>query len=562
MKSIFAILTTLVLLLYAHVSKAQCTGTTSQGTAGYICVGNTLSLGSVPGNNYYLVNVIGGLTYSVTSTRNTGITARTADGSSVINFSTSNSLIFTPTYSGQARIVNCSSQSATMTISVSGGSNSVDAQTNAGTNAWVEHFYKRLDATAAAPSNANAFGRYLGTSLSGQTETFTSTFGGGDDATCNPVYSQSTQRSTYLNSYFAVRYRMNSTKAEGVYLADMAADDGVRLTVDGTLVFNRWQEQGVTSYTKEIFALTGTSSLLLEYYESGGANELSFTNFSRVSNTISTADQTICFGGSITALSATNTLTAAPISSDARFTITYQWQQSTDNVNFTNISGATSQNYTPTVTAAGVYYFRRIANVSRTNDGMPSAFNLPDESNSVKVTIMATPVVTITGGTSVCQNATAPNLTFTNPQTTAITVIYKINGGTNQTVNIPASSSTNVSVATGTAGTFSYVANSVAYQTAPNCTNTGISASASVIVRPLPNGTLSSGASPVCQGTQVQLRFTSSAGTGPFSLVINGTTYNSITSGTLFNVTPNINSTTTFNLTKITDANTCVLQNP
>ncbi|WP_161971248.1 hypothetical protein [Edaphocola flava] len=508
------------------------------------------------------MNVIGGLTYSVTSTRNTGITARTADGSSVINFSTSSSLTFTPTYSGQARIVNCSSQSATMTISVSGGSNSVDAQTNAGTNAWVEHFYKRLDATAGAPSDANAFGRYLGTSLSGQTETFSSTFGGGDDVTCNPVYSQSTQRSTYLNSYFAVRYRMNSTKAKGVYLADMAADDGVRLTVDGTLVFNRWQEQGVTSYTKEIFALTGTSSLLLEYYESGGANELSFTNFSRVSNTISTADQTICFGGSITALSATNTLTAAPISSDARFTITYQWQQSTDNVNFTNISGATSQNYTPTVTAAGVYYFRRIANVSRTNDGMPSAFNLPDESNSVKVTIMATPVVTITGGTSVCQNATAPNLTFTNPQTTAITVIYKINGGTNQTVNIPASSSTNVSVATGTAGTFSYVANSVAYQTAPNCTNTGISASASVIVRPLPNGTLSSGASPVCQGTQVQLRFTSSAGTGPFSLVINGTTYNSITSGTLFNVTPNINSTTTFNLTKITDANTCVLQNP
>ncbi|MCY1517666.1 hypothetical protein D9M68_523610 [compost metagenome] len=562
MKSIFAILTTLVLLLYAHVSKAQCTGTSSQGTAGYICVGNTLSLGSVPGNNYYLVNVIGGLTYSVTSSRNTGITARTADGSSVINFSTSNSLTFTPTYSGQARIVNCASQSATMTISVSGGSNTVDVATNAGSNQWTEHFYKRLDATAGAPTDANAFGRYLGTSFSGQTETFSTTFGGGDDVTCNPVYAQGTQRSTFLNTYFAVRYRMTSTKAKGVYLADMAADDGVRLTVDGTLVFNRWQEQGVTSYTKEIFRLTGSSSLLLEYYESAGGNELSFSNFIRVSNTISTADQNICFGSSITALSASNTLTAAPVSSDARFTITYQWQQSSDNVSFSNISGATSQNYTPTVTAAGIYYFRRIANVSRTNDGMPSASTLQDESNSVKVTIMATPVVTITGGTTVCQNATAPNLTFTNPQSIAITVIYKINGGADQTINIAASSNATVAVPATTSGTYNYVATSVAYQTAPVCTNTGISASASVIVRPLPNGTLSSGASPVCQGTQVQLRFTSSAGTGPFSLVINGTTYNSITSGTLFNVTPNINSTTTFNLTKITDANTCVLQNP
>lgn len=565
MKSIFAILTTLVLLLYAHVSRAQCAGTSSQGTAAYICVGNTLSLGTVPGNSYYLVNVIGGLTYSVTSSRNNGITARTADGSSVINFSTSNSLSFTPTYSGQARIINCASQNATMSISVSNssGSNSIDAQSNAGSNTWVEHFYKRQDATAGPPTDGNAFVRYLGTSLSGQAETFSSTYGGGDDLTCNAVYSQGTQRSTFLNTFFAVRYRMTSTKAKGVYLADIAADDGVRLTVDGALVFNRWIEQGVTTYSKEMFKLTGSSSLLLEYYESTGGNELSFSNFSRVSNTITNAtDQTICFGGSITALSATNTLTTAPVSGDSRFTVTYQWQQSSDNVNFSNISGATSQNYTPTVTAAGTYYFRRIANVSRTNDGMSSASSLQDESNSVKITILATPVVTITGGTAVCQNATAPNLTFTNPLSAAITVTYKINGGADQTVNVAASSSTAVSVPTATAGTYNYVATSVAYQTGTACTNTGISASASVTVRALPNGTLSAGSADVCQGTQVQLRFNASAGTGPFSVVVNGTTYSNITSGTLFNVTPNINTTTTFNLTKITDANSCVLQNP
>lgn len=562
MKRIFAILATLLLLSYAQLCSAQCTNGTNLGTAGFICVGSTAPSNTVSAGNYYLLNVIGGFTYTISSTRN-GITARTADGVTLLGHANGNNdLVFAPGYSGQARIYNCASQDAVLTYNLTSGSNNVDVQTTAGTNNWTEHFYKRLDAGGTPP--ADPFVRYLGTGAANQPETFSTTFGGLTDVNCISIYSQSTQRTTLLSRLFAVRYRMTSTKAKGVYLADIAADDGVRLTVDGVLVFNRWIEQLTTAtYTKEIFSLTGSSSMFLEYYETTLNNELRFENFSRVSNTITNAtDQTVCSGGSITALSATNTLTTAPVSNDNRFTVTYQWQQSSDNVSFSNISGATSQNYTPTVTAAGVYYFRRIANVSRTNDGMPSASNLQDESNSVKVTILATPVVTITGGTAVCQNATAPNLTFTNPQSTAITVIYKINGGADQTVTVAASSTATVSVPTAIAGTFNYVVTSVAYQTGTACTNTGISASASVTVRALPNGTLSSGSANVCQGTQVQLRFTSSAGTGPFSVIVNGTTYNSITSGTLFNVTPNINSTTTFNLTKITDANTCILQNP
>jgi hypothetical protein len=94
-----------------------------------------------------------------------------------------------------------------------------------------------------------------------------------------------------------------------------------------------------------------------------------------------------------------------------------------------------------------------------------------------------------------------------------------------------------------------------------NCTAAN-SSSVLITMRPNPAGTLSTVVTPICAGTQAQLRFTSSAGTGPFSLIINGTTYNSITSGTAFNVTPNIITTTTFNLTKITDANGCILQNP
>ncbi|RQO31647.1 hypothetical protein DBR32_06755 [Taibaiella sp. KBW10] len=562
MKKILAIVLSLILLLYTQGSFAQCSGGTSAGTAGYICVGGTApSNAAVPQGGYYLLNVISGLTYNITST-GSGITVRNADGSALILHSTTTTLTFTATYSGLVRVYNCrATGTATLTYAITGGSNNIDNAAAAGTDVWIEHFYDRLDNVAGAPTDANAFTRYIGTGVSTKPVAFTATFGGANDVTCLDVYSQGTLRTTLLNYFFAVRYRMLSTLPKGVYLADMAGDDGIRLTVDGTQVFNRWIEQGVTTYTKEAFRLTGNSNLLFEYYESVGGNEATFQNLSRVSNSITT-DQTICVGGTLSALNGTNTLTAAPVSSDARFTITYQWQQSSDSLTFTNISAATAQNYTPTVTAAGVYYFRRLANVSRTNDGMPSASTVQDESNVVKLSILATPVVTLSGGTSVCQNVTAPNLTFTNPQNAAITVIYKINGGANQTLNIAASATATVAVPTATVGAYTYAVNSVAYQAAPACTNTAVTATATVNVRALPNGSLAAVNSQVCKGQQVQLKFTASQGTGPFTIIVSGTTYTGIVSGTAFNVNPNITNTTTFNLTKITDANGCVLQNP
>ncbi|MDI1304366.1 MAG: gliding motility-associated C-terminal domain-containing protein, partial [bacterium] len=54
-----------------------------------------------------------------------------------------------------------------------------------------------------------------------------------------------------------------------------------------------------------------------------------------------------------------------------------------------------------------------------------------------------------------------------------------------------------------------------------------------------------------------QLTFTSTTGTGPFSLIINGVTYNGITSGTAFNANPNTTVTASYTLSSITDANTC-----
>jgi hypothetical protein len=64
-----------------------------------------------------------------------------------------------------------------------------------------------------------------------------------------------------------------------------------------------------------------------------------------------TQEVTVCTGGSI---SLNGTVTGGGS------TITYQWQSSSDNLTWSDISGATSTTYSPSVQSKGVYYYRRV----------------------------------------------------------------------------------------------------------------------------------------------------------------------------------------------------------
>ena len=98
-----------------------------------------------------------------------------------------------------------------------------------------------------------------------------------------------------------------------------------------------------------------------------------------------------------------------------------------------------------------------------------------------------------------------------------------------------------------------------------NCTQTPITFT--YTVRPTPNGTLTS-VSPICEGDQAMLTFTSSCGTGPFGLDIrqDGVNpfqgYSGINSGVIFNVTPNpvTPGDHIFDLMVITDSYGCIRQ--
>jgi hypothetical protein len=95
---------------------------------------------------------------------------------------------------------------------------------------------------------------------------------GGDNVTMNWLSCPIT------TSNFSARFRLNKTFAAGTYMFTIGGDDGYRLSLDGgaTWVIDRWVDQSysITTYTT---ILNGNHNMVLEYYENGGSNRVSFT---------------------------------------------------------------------------------------------------------------------------------------------------------------------------------------------------------------------------------------------------------------------------------------------
>ncbi|MBB6612208.1 gliding motility-associated C-terminal domain-containing protein [Pontibacter sp. Tf4] len=108
-------------------------------------------------------------------------------------------------------------------------------------------------------------------------------------------------------------------------------------------------------------------------------------------NTIS-APQTICSGSTPAALTGS-------VAFEAGEPYTYQWQQSVDGGNFTNISGATGQHYAPTEKLTRAVWYRRVVRSSG-----PCADHI---SNAVKMDVVPLPIVPSIASASICPGATA-----------------------------------------------------------------------------------------------------------------------------------------------------------
>jgi len=130
---------------------------------------------------------------------------------------------------------------------------------------------------------------------------------------------------------------------------------------------------------------------------------LYFTVYPPLVSTIS-SNQTICSGQIPNPLTGTT-----PTGGNG--TYSFQWQQSSDSINWSNISGATSTNYQPGVLTINTYY-RKVV----------TAGNCVVPSNHVLITIVPIIANTISANTSICFGTAAP--TIVNNVATGGTGIY------------------------------------------------------------------------------------------------------------------------------------------
>lgn len=128
-------------------------------------------------------------------------------------------------------------------------------------NTWRGYIYQGMNFDAFAGMI------YEGTTLSpGFTEDFGTTNGLFATSGCN-----------IQTEGFSARFRLTKTFANGDYTFFVGGDDGYRLSLDGgaTWLINNWNDQSYNVSTASIH-LNGSYNIVLEYYENGADNNLSF----------------------------------------------------------------------------------------------------------------------------------------------------------------------------------------------------------------------------------------------------------------------------------------------
>ena len=248
--------------------------------------------------------------------------------------------------------------------------------------------------------------------------------------------------------------------------------------------------------------------------------------------TPTTTSLTICSGDVPAAIVGTT--------GSASGTITYQWQNSTDNITFTNISGAISSTYTATTGITTTTYYRRQTN-STLNGIVCSA-----PSGSVRVDVTVPPIGGITGtatsGGSVTGSSTltiCPGELVTFSATGGASYEYTTSGGTvlqARSTSNTYSSTTLVNNDTVRVTVFDQVAGGCSSETEVITIVDGLAPAITLISDQL--------ADTFCTGDDIIITSTSSVAGSNFEFFVNGTSYQDSTSGTF---SPTLNSPNAIN---------------
>ncbi|WP_281227178.1 T9SS sorting signal type C domain-containing protein [Flavobacterium aquiphilum] len=298
---------------------------------------------------------------------------------------------------------------------------------------------------------------------------------------------------------------VNPASVGGIVAGSVAICSGTNsttLTLSGHAgTITRWESSldnfatAGTSIANTTTTLTVTNLIATTYYRAVVANgSCASANSSTATITVSDLPNNISNGFSATTICSGGSPQLTFDADDTTFSTPYS---------ITYKNNATSTQYTVSIPSASPYSFTPGDNptsnagytlISITNGN--SCTRTSSFGNAgANLIVRPIPTASIGGTATVCVGSSSPNITFTNPQTVAVTVTYTINGGSNQTINIAAGSSANVPVSTVASGSFVYSLVSVVYQSTPACSNT-LSGSATVtVIAPLSGVSITSTAS-------------------------------------------------------------------
>jgi len=157
-----------------------------------------------------------------------------------------------------------------------------DQSTYGTNNVWIGYVYTNQDLNSA---------NYQGYVNEGSAASpnFDEGFGGGG-------VNYNTNGCSITTTNFSVRYKLQQSFT-GNFTITVGGDDGYRLSLDGGATFpiNNWNDHGYTTTSYNV-NLTGVTNFVLEYYQNGGGNEVSFNI---VQNCTGTGDTTVYGTGNI-----------------------------------------------------------------------------------------------------------------------------------------------------------------------------------------------------------------------------------------------------------------------
>jgi hypothetical protein len=347
-----------------------------------------------------------------------------------------------------------------------------------GVDSWIGYVYNPIN-TSNPPTNA------FTTSYKGyitQPEMFNQDLGGGSISGANVCGA--------YGEKFSIRFKMTKTFTPGNYTFTIGGDDGYRLSFDGGVTFpiSRWFDQGY-NFTSGTFYMSGSTNLVIEYYEQGGLSRISFSytscaNQSTAPTAIS-GTNTLCFGAGGTTLTATGG-TAATGS-------TYQWGTGTT-VGNNIISGATNASYYINPSSTTTYWVRRM-------DGAPCNIATSGVTQTITVATPSTMPSTLSASsTSVCSGS---SVTLTaSGGTMGTDAVYEWGTGYSAGVNI-ITGETGSSITINPTATSGYWVRRV--DAAPCSIPSGHNTKTITVVTPPSEPTAISGTTTICKGTTVAL---------------------------------------------------------